>query len=165
MTELQPEKPTGSPETIFSHAAKADFIERLIAKFIDLLVVGLLFSLPTFVGVLAGATYILIADGIGGQSLGKRIIGLKATSSASGAPCDFKGSIARNMVFGVLILWYVIVGWIPYIGTVLVFLASAAVLGIEVMLIYSDTKGARFGDRIAGTVVVAIKELSRANIA
>ncbi len=165
MTEPHAEKDTANAETIFPPAQKADFLERLIAKGIDLIVVGILFSLPTFVGILAGATYILIADGAGGQSPGKRIIGLRAISAVSGVACDFKNSIVRNSVFGVLILWYVVVGWIPYAGKALVFLASVVVLGIEVMLIYSDNRGARFGDRIAGTVVVAIKELSKANIA
>lgn len=135
---------------------KADFLERFIAKFIDFLIVGAFFAFPSAVGPLAGTTYILISDGLKeGQSIGKRIIGLRAVSTRdAAAPCDFKQSIIRNSLFAVLILWYYLVGWIPYIGKALTVLLWAAAVGIESALIYIDERGARFGDRIAGTQVV-----------
>lgn len=137
---------------------KADILERFLAKLIDMLIVGALFAFPTFVGVLAGATYILISDGLnGGVSLGKRVIGLKVISLEKAAPCDFKSSIVRNSVFGVLILVYLLIGWIPYIGKLLTFLLWTAVAAVEMILIYTDDIGARFGDRIAGTMVVSGK--------
>ena len=134
---------------------KTEILERFIAKFIDFLIMGALFAFPTIIGVLAGATYILISDGLKGGSIGKRIIGLKAVSLAEPTePADFKQSILRNAEFGVLIAIYFILGWIPYLGIVIVFLSWAAVLGIEMALIYSDELGERFGDRIAGTIVI-----------
>jgi uncharacterized RDD family membrane protein YckC len=126
--------------------SKAPYLERFLAKFIDFLVTGALFAIPGFVGPLAGTTYLLISDGLkGGQSLGKRIIGLKAVTLDTGAPCDFRKSIARNSPFAVLIVFCFIVGWIPYLGKVLAAAAFLTVFGIEIALIYTDGLGARFG--------------------
>lgn len=133
---------------------KAEYLERFIAKFIDFLVMGALFLVPGFVGPLAGTAYMLISDGInGGQSLGKKIAGLKVVT-ADGAPCDFKKSIIRNSPFAVFIIFSYLVGWIPYLGVLLKAAAFLAVFGIEIALVFTDERGARFGDRIAETMVV-----------
>lgn len=135
--------------------AKAEYLERFIAKFIDFLVMGALFLIPGFVGPLAGTTYILISDGLGGgQSLGKKIAGVRVISLEGAKPCDFKKSIIRNSPFGVFILFSFLVGWIPYLGALLEAAAFLAIFGIEIALVFTDEHGARFGDRIAGTVVV-----------
>jgi uncharacterized RDD family membrane protein YckC len=135
--------------------SKADYPERFIAKFIDFLVMGALFMVPGIVGPLAGMTYLLISDGLsGGQSLGKRIIGLKVVSLTTGAPCDFRKSMIRNSPFAVLLIFFYLVGWIPYLGKLLEAAAFLAVFGIEIALIYTDDLGARFGDRIARTLVI-----------
>ncbi|MBI5886326.1 MAG: hypothetical protein HZB85_07070 [Deltaproteobacteria bacterium] len=110
---------------------RAELLERFIAKLIDALIVGAFFAFPSFVGVLAGALYILISG-------------------------DIRRSIARNAEFGVLILIYVILGWVPYIGKLLVGLAAIALTVVEVGGIITDEAGgARLGDRVAGTMVVA----------
>lgn len=136
---------------------KADNLERLLAKLIDFIIAGALFFLIMPVGPIAAITYILIADGLkGGQSPGKRIIGLKAISLArEGAACDFRESIVRNVPFGVLLLAYIIIGWIPYVGLFSVLIIAVAVAAYEAMLVYTDEKGIRFGDRIAETMVVS----------
>ena len=137
--------------------SKAEYLERFLAKFIDFLVMGALFMIPGFVGPLAGMTYLLISDGLSkGQSLGKRIIGLRVVSLATGAPSDFRKSIIRNSPFAVLIIFFYMVGWIPYLGKLLEAAAFLAVFGIEISLIYTDDMGARFGDRIARTLVVPV---------
>lgn len=139
---------------------KADVLERFLAKLIDALIVGALFAFPTFVGVLAGLTYILISDGLkDGRSIGKRIIGLKVVflSAEGETPCDFKQSIIRNSPFALIIVWYMVVGWIPYLGKILGVAGALAVAGIEMALIYTDERGSRFGDRIANTQVVPEK--------
>ena len=135
---------------------KADLLERFIAKAIDLLITGALFAFPGPVGALAGALYILVSDGFNsGQSVGKRLIGLKAVSvSPAEGPCNLKQSIIRNSPFGALILLYIIIGWIPYLGPLIVAIAAAAIAVFECALIYTDERGLRFGDRIAGTQVV-----------
>lgn len=135
--------------------AKAEYLERFIAKFIDFLVMGALFLIPGAVGPLAGTTYILISDGLGGgQSLGKRIAGLKVVTLEEGRPCDFKKSIIRNSPFAVFVLFSFLVGWIPYLGALLKAAAFLAIFGIEIALVFTDENGARFGDRIAETLVV-----------
>jgi uncharacterized RDD family membrane protein YckC len=138
---------------------KADMLERFLAKLIDMLIVGALFSFPSAVGEAAGLTYMLISDGLnGGQSLGKRVIGLKVVRGENPeSSCDFKASIIRNAVFGLLIVLWVVVGLIPYVGKVLVALIGAAAVAAEMLLIYTDDTGARFGDRIAGTLVVSTR--------
>lgn len=138
---------------------KAEALERFLAKFVDFLIAGAFFAFPTFVGPLAALTYILISDGIrGGQSLGKRVIGLRAVVAETGEPCDFKRSIIRNSPFALLIVFWFLVGWIPYLGKLL-FLAAALVVGaFELVLVYTDERGARFGDRVAGTVVTVSKK-------
>lgn len=134
---------------------KAEYLERFVAKFIDFLVMGALFLIPGFVGPLAGTTYILISDGInGGQSIGKKIAGLRVVTLEGAKPCDFKKSIIRNSPFGIFILFSFLVGWIPYLGVVLRAAAFLAIFGIEIALVFTDDHGARFGDRIAGTIVV-----------
>lgn len=138
---------------------KTYFIDRFLAKFIDLLVMGALFAFPSWVGPVAGATYILISDGLmGGQSIGKKLIGLKVVSIADeNTPCDFKASIIRNSVFGILIVWYFLIGWIPYLGKLIAVVSWGVVMIFEVALIFTDEAGARFGDRIARTRVVGAK--------
>lgn len=138
---------------------RTELLERLLAKFIDFLFVGALFTFPSFIGPVAAITYIVISDGLkGGQSIGKRIIGLRVISiSGASLPCDFKQSIMRNGIFGLLILLYFVIGPIPYIGKLIVALAWVAVVGAEIMMIYSDPAGARFCDRFAGTLVVSAR--------
>lgn len=134
---------------------KADVLERFLAKFIDFLVMSAFFAFPTFVGPLAGITYILISDGLrGGQSLGKRVVGIKAVSAETREACGFKRSIIRNSPFGLLMIFWFLVGWIPYLGKTLFLAAALLVIGFEMLLIYTDDRGARLGDRIADTVVI-----------
>lgn len=145
----------GEPEGEELPFFKAFFIDRFLAKFIDLLIMGAFFAIPAWVGPLAGTTYIFISDGLmGGQSAGKKIVGLKVVSIADeNIPCDFKSSIMRNSVFGALIAWRYLIGWIPYLGALLTIIAWGAVIIIEMALIFTDEAGARFGDRIARTRV------------
>src|SRR3972149_11998384 len=92
---------------------KADVLERFLAKFIDFLVMGAFFAFPTFIGPLAGITYILISDGLkGGQSLGKRVGGLKPVSAETREACDSRRSIIRNSPFGLPVVFLFIAGWV-----------------------------------------------------
>src|SRR3989304_544981 len=135
---------------------KADVLERFLAKFIDFVVMGAFFAFPTFIGPLAGITYILISDGLkGGQGLGKRVVGLKAVSAETREACDFRRSIIRNSPFGLLMVFWFIVGWIPYLGKALFLAATLLVIGFEMVLVYTDERGAGAGARVAGTGGIA----------
>ena len=135
---------------------KADLVERTLAKAIDLIIAGAILSIPTFVAPAAALLYLLIADGLkGGQSIGKKIIGLKVISLASGdgAAADFRASLMRNANVAAILLLYLIVGCIPYVGIVAVVVVGGAVAFYEGTLVYNDELGIRFGDRLAVTMV------------
>ena len=138
---------------------KAEYLERFLARFIVYLIMGALFMIPGPVGPLAGTTYILIADGLNkGQSLGKRLIKLRTVSLVTNGPCDFRKSMIRNAPFALLIVFCYVVGWIPYLGPLLSIIAAVAVFGMEITLIFTDSMGARFGDRVAGTLVITANQ-------
>jgi uncharacterized RDD family membrane protein YckC len=130
---------------------KADLTHRLLARFIDFLI-GAAFCLVLFpVGVLAGATYIAIADGLfGGQSLGKRIIGLKVVRADDGGPITFKDSLIRNSMYAVIYLFYLI----PYLRWVLIPTVGLIIVGFEFYYLFVDPNGFRVGDLAADTRVI-----------
>jgi uncharacterized RDD family membrane protein YckC len=54
-------------------------------------------------GVLWSMFYYLFADGFhGGQSFGKRWMGMRAIDATTGAPCSFGQSFLRNLLLAVL---------------------------------------------------------------
>jgi len=132
--------------------SKVDYIDRFLAKFIDLIIVGAFFSFPTFIGSVAGLTYLLIADGLrGGQGLGKKIARLKVISlEGDKTSCSFKESILRNIPFGLILIFY----FIPYLKWILIPTLGLAIVVIEALAVYEDAGGLRWGDRIAHTMVV-----------
>ena len=132
-----------------THASVAESVDlatlpqRLAAQFLD----GLVAAAPpvaafllTFVLKGAGIVlivltclfaffYTLLADGLeGGQSYGKRMVGIRVVSMHSGAPCSFGQSFVRNLLLMILgpIDWIFIFG----------------------------ARRQRLGDMAAGTVVV-----------
>ena len=114
------------------------------------------------VGLLIGAAYLILRDGIpyaewGARSLGKRWLGLRPYRIDQD-PLDWQASARRNAtVGGAALVWsllYLAGGYrgIPF-GEVLLFLA-AAVVAVEALLVAVDPVGRRLGDRYAGTRVV-----------
>ena len=132
--------------TIAQSVDLASRLQRLAAQFLDGLVAGapfvaallVTFLLPRveFVGfaliaiaAILGALYTLLADGLeGGQSIGKRVLGIRVVSMATGAPCTFGQSFVRNLLLMILgpIDWIFIFG----------------------------ERHQRLGDKLAGTIVV-----------
>ena len=114
------------------------------------------------VGLLLGATYLLLRDGLpyaewGARSLGKRWLGIRPYR-VDGEPMTWATSIKRNATVagaaGVWALLYLVGGYkgIPF-GEILLYLALAVVLA-EGALIAVDPVGRRFGDRWARTRVI-----------
>ena len=127
-------------------AAKANTLNRCIAKFIDILIALLLARLPGYIGFCSGLLYIGIADGVmGGRSVGKKIAGLRVYSKKTGQLADFRASILRNSTIGV----FYIFSLIPFVG----WAAGILGLGFELLLIIGSPEGMRLGDEIALTVV------------
>ena len=114
--------------------------QRLLAFGFDLLLASGLGALVGSAFLVAGlsvaAIYLLLRDGFfQGQSVGKRLFGLRVVHAATQQPCSFGRSCVRN------VLWV-----IP--------LVSAAFLGEAVWCVADAAAGRHWGDRLADTVVV-----------
>jgi len=119
---------------------------------VDLIVVAAAGQVVPPVGWLAGLAYVLIGDGLtGGQSLGKRLIGLQTVVPRSREVSGFRESIIRNLPLALAYLLFPI----PYIGWAL---ATAVVL-LEALLIIGNEQGLRLGDEIAHTQVLDAGQL------
>ena len=91
-----------------------------------------------------GAAYLLLRDGVRGQSLGKLWLGLVVINLETSEPCTLKDSVWRNALF-----------LIPG--------ANVAALVLEAVTTMRDPQGQRLGDRIAQTQVVegfGVKDLA-----
>ena len=137
--------------------SKADIGKRAVAAIIDV-VISYIVGLIPVIGWLIGAAYMALRDGFTfepfvGQSLGKKLLNLRAVVVETGGNCDYVLSIKRNLPFIIPMIFMVIpvVGWI--IGAVLWVIA----LIIEVILVITDENGDRLGDKIAGTRVIEVK--------
>jgi uncharacterized RDD family membrane protein YckC len=130
---------------------KADLTHRLLARFIDFLI-GAAFCMVLYpIGVLMGATYIAIADGLlGGRSLGKRIIGLRVVHAQDGSPISFKDSLVRNSIYAIIFLFYLV----PYLRWVMIGFVGLLIVAFETYYLVVDPNGYRVGDLAAGTIVI-----------
>lgn len=91
-----------------------------------------------------------------GQSLGKRIIGLRTLDEATGTPCSLLGSFMRNLPLGVVI----ISSQVPVLGLFL-FSGFCLFVSLEVYLLMTLETGVRLGDVMANTLVVDHFELAQ----
>ncbi|HDH06427.1 MAG TPA: hypothetical protein ENH01_12115 [Nitrospirae bacterium] len=137
---------------------KADFLNRIIAKAIDLIIVIALCEIIPKIGYLAGISYLLMADGLfDGRSIGKRLIGLKVIirdRAGSTAVCGFKESVLRNLPFAAGYILFGILNAIPLIGWIISFAIIAAIIIFESLVMLGNEDGMRLGDEIAKTQVV-----------
>ena len=124
--------------------------DRLVAQFIDFLVVILAIILSAFLssfseiiggivalfGLLFAIFYILCADGLKGwQSYGKQVMKICVMDATSGKPCTFVKSFIRNI--------------------------PLAFLGIIDWIFIFSEKRQRLGDMLANTIVVRKTHRSR----
>ena len=116
---------------------------RIYAWLIDvLLVVGVSIPLP-LVSWLISPAYILLRDGLfEGQSVGKRIMGLKVVAHSARLQCTYLDSVVRN------ILWV-----IPVVNL------AVGLTGLNYLL--HDPKGRHWGDRLANTEVVSAERVDK----
>lgn len=126
---------------------KADIINRIIAKFVDILVVAALSKLLSPVGFFAAITYLLIADGFPkGGSIGKRLIGLRIVIPKINNTCSFRNSVIRNFPLAIGYLLF----FVPYVGWIF----TSLILVLEGLLIVGNERGLRIGDELAKTQVL-----------
>ncbi len=140
-----------APEELIRRVTK-----RFSAKLIDFLIAAILYQVPGVVGPVAAVAYICLADGISGGSPGKRAAGgLRVVSTIMvKEACDFRDSILRNSIFGILVAAFYLLGWIPYFGKLIVFVVALAVVAYEASLLYKASDSTRIGDTLAGTRVI-----------
>ena len=120
--------------------AKSDLArQRIAAWLIDLLIVlgvSVLFNVFAWV---AGTGYLLFRDGLfEGQSVGKRLMGLKVVAGTDRAQATFLNSLVRN------VLWV-----IPFVNL------AMGLTGLHSL--FHDAAGRHWGDRLADTRVIHTK--------
>ncbi len=137
-------RPEGSPYP------KADLSLRALARLSDF-TLGLVLGLAApAVGPLLAALYLLAADGLmHGQSIGKRIFGIRTVVVPSGAPAGYHESMLRNAPFALVAVFYAV----PILWPVF-FVAGVPIVAFEAWMIWTDRHGVRIGDIFADTQVV-----------
>ena len=153
----------GAATVLTAAGEKADLVKRFVAAIIDGAVAAVVGMIPV-IGGLVGLTYILLRDGfefdfMDYRSVGKKLMKLRPVKD-DGTRMTLRDSFQRNwpLVFGSLVQ---ILIFIPVIGWILIpFVALAGLaLGIaEIVLVFTNPEGRRWGDRLAGTKVVEVTE-------
>jgi uncharacterized RDD family membrane protein YckC len=152
-------RPEGSPYP------KADLTLRGLARLFDLALAFAVANAAGPIGPVLACVYLLTADGLlHGQSLGKRIFGVRAMvlqrGATRGRPAGYRESMLRNLPFALLGLFYglTIIGWL------MLFLAGVPILAFESWMVWSDRLGIRIGDIFADTQVVDAKVVSKVEV-
>ena len=132
--------------------------QRLVAKGIDLLIAVAIYYLGCAIwgplGVFGAVACCALQDGWGvGQSVGKRIIGLRVIEDQTGLPCSFKSSAVRNLPFMAALLF----ASTPVLWVFFLLIAAPLIL-VEIYLLISVESGIRLGDVLGNTLVVEYLE-------
>ncbi|MCB0326005.1 MAG: RDD family protein [Bdellovibrionales bacterium] len=134
---------------------RAHYIHRFGAKAIDLGPFLFFYGDLSFFWLLLAGAYIACADGLfKGQSIGKRIVGLRTLEIIDPVDhktqaCSYLASAIRNSPF-VLMLF---LGKIPLLN-ILFWLVGGLFVLVEMYFIYTDEESTRIGDIYAKTQVV-----------
>ncbi len=145
-------RPEGSPYP------KADLTLRGLARLADFALAFVIALTAPQVGPILAAFYLLVADGLmSGQSVGKKIFGVRTVVVPRRAPAGYHESLLRNAPFAlVAVFWAVPLLW-P-----MLFVAGLPIVGFEAYMLFTDRLGIRIGDIFADTQVVDAKVLSKA---
>ncbi len=130
------------------------FLNRIVGKSIDLVIAIALSSAIYPAGHLAAFLYILIADGLKGQSIGKKIVRIYVINTATDKKTRFRESILRNSPIALVLLFLLI----PPIGWILLFIIGLPVIAMEIYLMKTVEKQLRLGDTIADTRVLELND-------
>jgi uncharacterized RDD family membrane protein YckC len=139
-----------------SHYASVQ--KRVMAKFIDLVIVLFLGRLPLgSAGAVLGFLYSILADSLSfnktqGQSIGKRIMRIRVASGAGHQvrSARMKTSIVRNAPIGIVTFFLII----PIPGWILGLLIGIPLFLIELSLMIRAERRQRLGDVMAESVVL-----------
>lgn len=156
--------PSGNPSTytaLTEAGQKADLVKRFVAAIIDGAIASAIGLIPV-IGGLVGLAYILLRDGfelefMDYRSVGKKLMKLRPVRS-DGKAMTYEASFRRNwpLVFGSLVQ---VLFFIPVIGWLLI--PVVAIIGLalgiaEIVLVFTNPEGKRWGDRLAKTKVVEV---------
>jgi len=137
---------------LFKSSIQTHKVARLVAKAVDLFIVVILSVFLYPFGILLGIIYMCFADFIqGGQSVGKKIIGLKVISLEDGSPCSMKQSIKRNLPFIIPLSCMIV----PVIGWLFALFLGFVLISLEIIILFKLDSGHRLGDVMADTSVVS----------
>ena len=140
---------------------KADPVKRIIAFVIDA-VAAMLVGLIPFVGGIIGALYMLLRDALPIEaleykSIGKKLLKLSVINIEDPtSKIDYIASAKRNWMFalGPMMMFFLFIPILGWIIDILIGIAVFILVIIEIIKIYSDEKGVRLGDNMAGTMVI-----------
>lgn len=157
----EPIHETQEPETSSPPITKPDPVKRIIAFIIDSAISMVVGFIP-FIGGIVGALYMLLRDALPIEALeynsvGKKLLKLSVVKQDDPtARIDYAASAKRNWMFALGPIMLILV-FIPILGWILDIVIGIGILVlviIEIIKIFSDEKGIRLGDRMAGTVVI-----------
>lgn len=143
---------------IFLGQRTAPFFQRAMAKSIDVVIaLALLFigrRIHPAVGPLCSVLYLSLKDGFGlGQSVGKRVVGIRVIEDALGMAASSRESSLRNLPFSLGVLFTVA----PILWPLFIFVSIPWLL-LELGLTFFMPTGVRLGDIVANTLVDELKE-------
>ena len=160
--QAKEEKPETN-ETKVNDAAltKADPVKRIIAFVIDA-VASMIVGFIPFVGGIIGAFYMLLRDALPIEaleykSIGKKLLKLSVVNIEDPtSKIDYAASAKRNWMFalGPLMMFFLFIPILGWIIDILIGIAVFILVIIEIIKIFSDEKGVRLGDKMAGTMVI-----------
>lgn len=142
---------------------KASLVLRLGARLVDVSVAWGLFVVGGAAGGVLAMLFLLLADGmLQGQSVGKRIFGVKVMHLPTRSAARHRDSTLRNAPLALI----VVLGMMPEPLGRVAFLAALVVLGgVETLRLVRDPLGWRLGDTWAQTQVVDGKVVAGATTA
>ena len=140
---------------------KADPVKRIIALVIDA-VAAMMIGLIPFVGGIIGALYMLLRDALPIEaleykSIGKKLLKLSVVNIEDPtSKIDYTASAKRNWMFalGPMMMFFLFIPILGWIIDILIGIAVFILAIIEIIKIFSDEKGVRLGDNMAGTMVI-----------
>lgn len=132
---------------------RTSLLNRLLARGIDTLIAVALLILGKALwwpfGVLLACGYCAASDGFSeGQSVGKKILGLRVEDYATATGCDLGASCVRNLPFVLaLFLASAPLLWIFFL------IFAVPLLVLELFILVSVDSGVRLGDVLANTQI------------
>jgi uncharacterized RDD family membrane protein YckC len=141
---------------------KAGLLPRAVARVADIIVSLALSAVAGAVGLAAGLLYLLIADALlSGQSIGKRLGGVKVVHVPTRTSATLLQSMIRNSPFALAFVFYAV----PIVGWFLLLIVGLPLVAFEAYMVYSDSLGIRIGDVFADTQVIDAKVVAGSPVA